>query len=1117
MQGKGQVAISWALSGLLAFSLFGFAGISYAEPAASGTDDSATGARACAVVLDDVEAPALGPIDSSEVASSESADAMTGLPDGNDDSDGEDDGATDALDPGVAPPEAEALASAMSLTLAMPLSSAVPAAEGPAADAPLYAQPGPDDFEFSDGVITKIKASYINGLTNEQRQDVRLDIPATIGGKPVIGIGDSAFYSYTYSSFSPSPVFTRLDLSQATALTSIGDNAFRYARNLAGDLIIPDTVTSIGESAFADCGFTGALHLPRNAAFGTVPAQAFLNTQFTGTLEIPSNIKVIDRKSFEGTGFSGTLVIPEGVKEVWASAFASCAGITSVSIPSTLDFKKRDSDSGHQFRNCTSLREVSFAPSSRVTSLFSEMFAGCASLRVLELPDSITNVDAKAFYSCGLKTVYLPASAMITANAGSFLYNCPGAVAVCKDKASYESYKAQFPVEQQKFLSYPITVTFDAGSYGTNPEPITRLYDRPFNMVEIRPAGGWAVDEAYSFPLPGGVAQPPDGAWFAWSFDAAGSNQASETTATGTTGNIVLYGQGLKTVQPTVSFNYPARVGKVYDGEDMELTVTAEHPLAVDPSNVGVGDYVFAYRWMLYDSSKGTATVKQQGFDNTFRLRDVADSQTGPTKWYLVYVFFYQVTDLADLSDIFSNVNRVAKNSFYVQIQPADSSVHPSVAPGAGNLDGFPALSVSDGDTPGSVAWDAGQTLEDGTHSYTWTFTPDPPAAGKPANYKSASGAMDLRVVNGRPVQQVSFDTAGGPALDPIDVPCAEPLPAAAVPARDGYVFLGWYRDAACTQPWDALDPVTGDMTLHARWEQRVASVDPGEGNVVVNGEAVDPGSHVVDIVHEPEVAPEDEEALKNVELPAGAAPSAFFELKLVVDGAEVEKAEFDRALSVSVAYPVQEGARYHVAHLRHDGSTELLDAVPDVTAQTLTFSVGSLSPFMVLERLPYRVMFDSAGGSVVAPLDVLSGEAVPEPSTPTRTGFAFVGWFKDAAGTKVWDFARDAVTSDTTLYAVWKAADGEGPGGSGGGSDHSGGGPGRTGTVSGDNAQSDSVPSQEPGGANGPGSNGAARAASVGSLADTGDPAAIPFVLALVAGMAALAFAVRRARHRMR
>ncbi len=38
-------------------------------------------------------------------------------------------------------------------------------------------------------------------------------------------------------------------------------------------------------------------------------------------------------------------------------------------------------------------------------------------------------------------------------------------------------------------------------------------------------------------------------------------------------------------------------------------------------------------------------------------------------------------------------------------------------------------------------------------------------------------------------------------------------------PVRKGYNFLGWYKDAACTQRWDFNDPIPGNMTLYAGWQ----------------------------------------------------------------------------------------------------------------------------------------------------------------------------------------------------------------------------------------------------------------------------------------------------------
>ena len=65
-----------------------------------------------------------------------------------------------------------------------------------------------------------------------------------------------------------------------------------------------------------------------------------------------------------------------------------------------------------------------------------------------------------------------------------------------------------------------------------------------------------------------------------------------------------------------------------------------------------------------------------------------------------------------------------------------------------------------------------------------------------------------------------------------------------------------------------------------------------------------------------------------------------------------------------------------------------------------------------------WRVAFDAQGGSYVAPRYVAKNKIVSEPAAPTRDGYTFLGWYT-AEGEK-WDFAKDVVTADMTLYAKW-------------------------------------------------------------------------------------------------
>ena len=68
-----------------------------------------------------------------------------------------------------------------------------------------------------------------------------------------------------------------------------------------------------------------------------------------------------------------------------------------------------------------------------------------------------------------------------------------------------------------------------------------------------------------------------------------------------------------------------------------------------------------------------------------------------------------------------------------------------------------------------------------------------------------------------------------------------------------------------------------------------------------------------------------------------------------------------------------------------------------------------------------YTVSFDANGGSSVSAQKVKHGSKASQPANPTRSGYAFQGWYTAKTGGSKYDFSR-AVTSDVTLYAHWTA-----------------------------------------------------------------------------------------------
>lgn len=75
-------------------------------------------------------------------------------------------------------------------------------------------------------------------------------------------------------------------------------------------------------------------------------------------------------------------------------------------------------------------------------------------------------------------------------------------------------------------------------------------------------------------------------------------------------------------------------------------------------------------------------------------------------------------------------------------------------------------------------------------------------------------------------------------------------------------------------------------------------------------------------------------------------------------------------------------------------------------------------------ELQKFTVTFDSQGGSEIDSQTVTAGERLTEPTAPAKDGASFTGWFKETTCTTAWNFNKDVVTENLTLYAGWKVAD---------------------------------------------------------------------------------------------
>ncbi|MEG0324528.1 MAG: InlB B-repeat-containing protein, partial [Raoultibacter sp.] len=99
-------------------------------------------------------------------------------------------------------------------------------------------------------------------------------------------------------------------------------------------------------------------------------------------------------------------------------------------------------------------------------------------------------------------------------------------------------------------------------------------------------------------------------------------------------------------------------------------------------------------------------------------------------------------------------------------------------------------------------------------------------------------------------VLTVTFQTNGGSAIDPAKVDYGAKLTAPTPPLRQGYTFVGWYRDRTLAIPWNfTTDTVTDNIELFAKWAAVVdvdVPIDPrididAKGNVTPGEAATKP------------------------------------------------------------------------------------------------------------------------------------------------------------------------------------------------------------------------------------------------------------------------------------
>ena len=126
------------------------------------------------------------------------------------------------------------------------------------------------------------------------------------------------------------------------SVTSIGDYAFRECSGLTS-VTIPNSVTSIGNDAFYKCSLTSIKVESGNQKYDSrnncnAIIESSSNTLIIGCKNtiIPNSVTSIGSSAFSHCSGLTSVTIPNSVTSIGKSAFMDCSGLTSVTIPNSV-------------------------------------------------------------------------------------------------------------------------------------------------------------------------------------------------------------------------------------------------------------------------------------------------------------------------------------------------------------------------------------------------------------------------------------------------------------------------------------------------------------------------------------------------------------------------------------------------------------------------------------------------------------------------------------------------------------------------------------------------------------------------------------------------------------
>lgn len=257
-------------------------------------------------------------------------------------------------------------------------------------------------FDFSDIENIYVYAKWIaNGVSVDELGFVLTDITDT-----------SIVYDFKITDENPKlsqikqiltdnlNIKVTLDFSECFGLSNLQSSCFEGCTNLMG-IVLPKTLTMIGDYAFKNCENLTELNIPANVYY--IGSDIFTGSNNLEKITVDSNNKTYDSRNDCNAiiktdtkelilGCKNT-VIPDDVDSLGKSSFAYCDALTEITIPDNILYIGQTA-----FSNCQNLEKVTIGE--KVVSIGVSAFNNCPKLTEIVIPDSVVSVASSAFSNC---------------------------------------------------------------------------------------------------------------------------------------------------------------------------------------------------------------------------------------------------------------------------------------------------------------------------------------------------------------------------------------------------------------------------------------------------------------------------------------------------------------------------------------------------------------------------------------------------------------------------------------------------------------------------------------------------------------------------------------------